>query len=250
VALVTGGSRGVGRAIAQRLAADGAAVAVNFRRESALADQVVSEIVAAGGIAAAFRASMDDEAALMCMVGEVRQRFGPIDLIVSNAGTASRGQVVGETASDEFASLLQVHALGPIRLIQAVLPEMRQAERGDIVMISSVTVADAPARAAPYTMAKAAMETCMRTLAREERQHGIRANIVAPGLVATDMGRRLVTFATGGALEDLDATAPFGRVCRSEDVAGSVAFLVSADGSYVTGQTIVVDGGGPGAPIF
>lgn len=245
VALVTGGSRGVGRGVALRLAADGAAVAVNYRRDADAAEEVVAEIVSAGGQASAYAASIDDEAAVDAMVAAARAELGPIDIVVSNAGTASRGQLVADTPGADFVSLLQVHALGPIHLIQRVLPEMRTAGRGDIVMISSSTVAEAPERSAPYTMAKAAMEMCVRTLAREEREHGIRANIVAPGLVETDMGRRLVKAATGGgSIDDVAQSYPFGRVCTPADVAGAVGYLVSADSEYVTGQRITVDGGG------
>lgn len=251
VAIVTGSSRGVGRAIALRLAADGAAVAVNYRREADAAEKVVKEIVTAGGEAHAYQASIDDSTAVLAMVESVRHELGPIDILISNAGSASRGAPVGITLPSEFVSLLQVHALGPVALIQAVLSDLRAADRGDIVMISSDTVASTPANAAPYTMAKAAMEACVLTLAREERRYGIRANVVAPGLVATEMGRRLVRAATGGgSIDDLEMASPFGRVCRPEDVAGMVAYLVSADGSYVTGQRIFVNGGGREKAIF
>jgi len=251
VAVVTGGSRGVGRAIALRLAADGAAVAVNYRRERDAAADVVGEITAAGGTAAAYQASIDDRVAVVAMADAIRRDLGPIGIVVSNAGTASRGTDVAGTPQDEFESLTRVHVFGPIALIQAALPDLRATGRGDIVMISSNTVDSAPAGAAPYTMAKAAMETCVRTLAREERRHGVRANIVAPGLVATEMGRRLVKAATaGGSIDELAATSPFGRVCRPEDVAGAVAYLVSADAGYITGQKILIDGGGADVTIF
>ena len=245
VALVTGSSRGVGRGVALRLAADGAAVAVNYRRDAQAADEVVEQIVSAGGRAKAYAAAIGDEAAVDAMVDAVRADLGPVDIVVSNAGTASKGQSVGDTPGADFLSLLRVHALGPIHLLQRVLPDMRAAGRGDVVMISSSTVTEAPENSAPYTMAKAAMEMCVRTLAREERAHGIRANIVAPGLVETDMGRRLVSAATGGgSIEDLAHSYPFGRVCTPADVAAAVAYLVSADAAYVTGQRITVDGGG------
>lgn len=250
VALVTGGSRGVGRGIAMQLAADGASVAVNYRRDSDAARKVVDQIEAAGGCAAAYLASVDDPAAVGAMVKAVRQDLGPVSIVISNAGTASGGASVANTPRDQFVSLLDVHALGPTALIQNLLPDLRTCERGDIVMISSTTVAATPAGAAPYAMAKAAMEACVLTLAREERSHGIRANIVAPGLVATDMGRRLVKASTGDELDRLSGAYPFGRVCTPEDVAGVVAWLVSDGARYVTGQKIAVDGGGRDAPIF
>lgn len=198
----------------------------------------------------AYQAAIDDLAAVHSMVDAVREDLGSVDILVSNAGTSSRGGTVADTAPEEFASLMAVHAFGPIGLIQAVMPDLRRAERSDIVMISSATVPNAPAGAAAYTMAKAAMETCIRTLAREERRHGVRANVVAPGLVATDMGQRLVKATTGGALQDLSDSSPFGRVCVPADVAAAVAWLVSADASYVTGQRIGVDGGGADVGIF
>lgn len=251
VALVTGSSRGVGRGVALRLAEEGAAVAVNYRRGAEEAREVVEQIVAKGGRAEAYCAAIDDNAAVDAMVDAVRADLGPIDIVVSNAGTASRGQTVADTPGPDFVSLLAVHALGPIHLLQRVLPDMRAAVRGDIVMVSSSTVAEAPAFSAPYTMAKAAMEMCVRTLAHEEREHGIRANIVAPGLVETEMGRRLVKAATGGGtIDEVARRYPFGRVCTPEDIAGVVAFLVSADAEYVTGQRITVDGGGRSVTVI
>jgi len=244
VALITGSSRGVGRAIALRLAAEGAAVAVNYRREADAADNVVGEIRRAGGTAAAFGASIDDAVATAQMVTAVAASLGPVDLLVSNAGTASRGQSVKNTAAEEFERLLRVHALGPVALIQRLLPGMREAARADIVLISSVLTDQPPPLSAPYTMAKAAAEAAIRTLAHEERRHRIRANIVAPGLVATDMGERLVAATTGKSISEVEAVYPFGRSCRPEDIAGAVSYLVSADGGYVTGQRLVVDGGG------
>lgn len=251
VALVTGGSRGVGRAVALRLAADGAAVAVNYRRDHDSAHDVVGRIEAAGGRSGAYRASVADPSETAAMAEAVTADLGPVDLVVSNAGTASRGKTICETGPEEFEALMKVHALGPLALIRHLLPSMRAAGRADIVMISSVAASSAPALAAPYTMAKAAMEAAMRTLAREERGNGIRVNVVAPGLVATEMGARLVAASTGGGrIEALEAALPFGRACRPEDIAGAVAFLVSADGAYVTGQRLVIDGGGPEASVM
>jgi NAD(P)-dependent dehydrogenase (short-subunit alcohol dehydrogenase family) len=250
VAVVTGASRGIGRAIAVRLAAEGALIAVSYRRQHQAAEQVVAEITRSGGTAVAYQASVDDPAAVTAMLEGTRRDLGPVSIVVSNAGTASRGAHIATTPIAEFESLLRVHALGPISLIQAALPSLRAAGRGDVVLISSNTVGSAPAGGAPYAMAKAAMETCIRTLAREERPHGVHANIVAPGLVATEMGRRLVKATTaGGSLDDLAATYPFGRVCQPEDVAATVLYLVSSDASYLTGQRIVVDGGGADVAI-
>ena len=240
VVVVTGASRGVGREIAVRLAADGAKIAVNYRRDQAAADEVVTRIRRAGGIAGAYQASVDDSEDVQRMVADVRRELGQVSGIVSNAGAASSGRSIAETPEDEFVSQLRVHALGPVGLIRALLPDLRSAARGDIVMISSTTVCTAPPLSAAYTMAK----TGVLTLAHEERHHGIRANIVAPGLVMTEMGRRLVRATSGAEIEALDDSAPFGRVCRPSDVAGVVAFVMSEDAGYMTGQRLVVDGGG------
>ncbi len=247
IALVTGGGRGVGRAISQRLAAGGATVAVNYRRDADAAMATVESIVADGGRAAAFAASVDRTDECERLAEEVIARFGAIDLLVCNAGVASRGLAVADTEWAELQRLMDVHAFGPHQLCRAVLPSMRTAERGDIVFVSSVATNRHPANGAPYNMAKAAMESLARTLAGEERRHGVRVNIVAPGLVETEMGVRLARAMVGDRsladLRSLDAGSPFGRVCQPEDVAATVCSLVGPAGSYVTGQRIVVDGG-------
>jgi len=249
VALVTGGSRGVGCAVVRRLAQEGAAVAVNYRRDAGAAADVVARVRAEGGRAQAFPASVDDPDAVAAMVDAVQDAFGDVDLLVSNAGAASRGTTIAETPAEDDLRLMRVHALGPLDLVRRLLPGMRARVRADVVVVSSAIVDAAPARGSSYTMAKAALEAAARTLAHEERPHGVRVNIVAPGLVATDMGERLVRASTGGTLEDLAGGYPFGRIACPEDVAGVVAFLVSADAGYVTGQRILVDGGGPGGGI-
>lgn len=249
--LVTGGSRGLGRGIAEHLARLGAAVAVNYRSDADAAAEVVRGIREQGGRAAAYQAAIENVDAVTAMVAAAQDELGGITALVSNAGAASKGSTVAQTQADDLQAQLDVHALGPIRLLQTLLAGFRAADRSDLVMISSSTVRSTPAHAASYTMAKAAMETCVLTLAQEERAHGLRANIVAPGLVRTEMGRRLVRATSdGGSIDDLDASSPFGRVCRPEDVAGVVGFLLSEEGSYVTGQRIVVDGGGRPSSIY
>lgn len=251
VALVTGGSRGVGAAVVRELSARGAHVAFTYRRAEDEAEQVVASTVDHPGRVLAFRAPIEDAAANAVAVEAVRSTLGPIDLFVSNAGTASSGRSVADTPMDEFQRLMNVHTWGPLTLVRSLLPEMRLRDRADVVVISSVSTDAAPALSAPYTMAKAALEMAVRTLAREERVHGIRANVVAPGLIATDMGARLVAAVLDGAqLADLDASAPFGRVCRPEDVSAVVGFLAGGAAGYVTGQRIVVDGGGPDVRAF
>lgn len=177
------------------------------------------------------------------LVEEVARDFGTIDILVNNGGIASRGQSVAETDPDELERVVRTHALGPHHLCQAVLPLMRERPRGDVIFISSVATLTMAAGGAPYGMGKAAMEALALTLAVEERQNGIRVNVVAPGLVDTTMGQKLMKAVAGiDDMRALDSSMPFGRVCQPEDVANVVRFLVSDSASYVTGQKINVDG--------
>jgi 3-oxoacyl-[acyl-carrier protein] reductase len=227
VALVTGGGRGIGRAISLALAEDGADVAVNYRRDREAAEEVVAEVERLGRRGLAVQASVDDNAQNEAMVEAVLAAFGFVDILVNNGGIASRGNGVLDTDPAELERVMRTDALGPHRLCQLVLPSMRERERGDIVMISSVNADNHPANGAPYNMAKSALESLAFTLAKEERRHNIHVNVVAPGLVETEMGRRLVKAAGVDDIRALDATMPFGRVCRPEDVAGAVRYLVS-----------------------
>ncbi|MFB8001144.1 SDR family NAD(P)-dependent oxidoreductase [Nocardia sp. NPDC056000] len=245
VALVTGSGRGIGRAIALALAEDGADVAVNYRSDAESAAETVAAIQALGRRAIPVQASVDSVEDDERMVDHIIDEFGHIDLLVNNAGIASRGRFVADTDPAEMLRVLSTHALGAHHISRLVLPSMRSQPRGDIIMISSVAATSYAPGGAPYTMAKAALEALAFTLAKEERAHGIRVNVVAPGLVDTEMGRRLVKAVTGkDDIRALDAHSPFGRVCRPEDIADTVRFLVSPRAEYLTGQKVTVDGGG------
>ncbi len=249
VALVTGGGRGIGRSISLLLAQHGASIAVNYRRDKESAETTVADIIAAGGMATAHQGSTDDPVQNTALVAEVLAQYSGIDILVLNAGIASRGKSVAETEAEELWRLVATHALGPHQLCRDVLPSMRTRGRGDIIFISSVATNSMSANGAPYNMGKAAQEALASTLAKEEREHGIHVNVVAPGLVETDMGLRLARAMTGQRemqdMRSLDAAAPFGRVCQPEDVANVVLWFCSAEAGYVTGQRIEVDGGGP-----
>src|SRR6478672_9464395 len=216
VALVTGGGRGIGRAIAVGLAEDGADVAISYRRDEESALETVTAINA----------------------------LGPVDALIHSAGIASRGFDVVRTEPAEIERLFRTHALGAFALCKHLIPTMRDAPRGDVVMISSVATSHLAANSSPYNMAKAALEALAMTLAKEERRNGIHVNVVAPGLVATEMGRRLVKGAMG--VEDihsLDAGSAFGHVCTPEEVADVVRFLLGDGGRYITGVKITIEGG-------
>ena len=249
VALVTGGGRGIGRGISLLLAERGATVAVNYARNADSAEETVEAIRSAGGNARAFAGDIADLEATQSMLAVVTAEFGPVDLLVNNAGVASRGRGVADTAPDEVERLLRIHAIGPHHLCRLALPGMRERAkelgRADIVMVSSVATDTHAAFGAPYNMAKAAMEAVAFTLAKEEVRNGIHVNIVAPGLVVSDMGRRLAKAVAGvGDIHELDSTFPFGRVCEPLDVARVVAFLCSDEAGYVTGERVRVHGGG------
>ena len=252
IALVTGGGRGIGRGISELLAAQGVSVAVNYHRDAEAAAETVAAIEAAGGTARAYPASVSDPGECAAMVEAVVADFGGLDTLICNAGIASKGRGVVDTDPDEMMRVVAVHAFGPHHVSRAALPHIRarvaEVGRGDVVMISSVATSSMGANGAPYNMGKAAMEALALTLAKEERPFGIHVNVVAPGLVETDMGVRLARAFTGNrAMEDLrglDASSPFGRVCQPLDVANVVLWLCSVGSGYVTGQRIECNGGG------
>ena len=245
VALVTGGGRGIGRGISLGLAGDGADVVVNYRKDAESAADVVAEIESMGRRAVSIQASIDSVDDCRRLAAESVEAMGLVDILVNNGGIASRGQSVVDTDPAEMERVIRTHAIGPHHLCQAVIPQMRSRDRGDIVMVSSVATLGYSANGAPYNMGKAAMEALAYGLAKEERAHGIRVNVVAPGLVETDMGARLAKAVAGVEdMRDMDARMPFGRVCQPEDIARVVQFFCSDLAGYVTGEKINVHGGG------
>lgn len=245
-ALVTGGGRGIGRGIALALAAGGADVAVGFHRHRDRAVEVVDLVEATGRRGLAVRARVEDRAEVEAMVAETVDRLGPPSILVASAGVASRFQPVTDLDPSHFEKVVKVHAFGPFHCAAVVLPHMRTCPRGDIVFISSSEATGAHgANGSPYNVGKAAMEELALTLANEEVVHGVRVNVVAPGLVVSDMAQRLVRSLIGVEdMTELDERFPFGHVCRPEEVGALVAALCGPAGSYVTGQRIAVDGGG------
>jgi NAD(P)-dependent dehydrogenase (short-subunit alcohol dehydrogenase family) len=244
VALITGGNRGIGAAISLALAADGADIAINYRRDDESARATADQVRALGQRVDTYAAAVDDLDADTAMVESVLADFGHIDILVHSAGIASRGQTVVDTDPAEIERVWRVHALSAFMLAKLVLPGMRSRERGDLVFISSAATTYWAGHSSPYNMAKASLEALSHTIAKEERRHGIHSNVVAPGLVDTDMGRRLVR-ATRGAddIRALDESSPFGHVCTPEEVAAVVRWVVSDAASYVNDQRIGVDGG-------
>jgi 3-oxoacyl-[acyl-carrier protein] reductase len=244
-ALVSGGGRGIGRAVALSLASVGANVAISYRRDKDAAERTLRELKAMGVLAKAYAGSVETWEDDVALAKAVSDDFGPIGILVNNAGIAPRGKVIADTDRGELSQLMAIHALGPAYLCKLLLPEMRKQPRGDIIFISSVATIDYPAHGGPYNMAKSAMEALAFTLAKEERNHGIRANIVAPGLTATEMGSRGARATMGVSdIHELSGRSPFGRVSEPNDVASVVTWLVSDSNPYVNGQRIYVNGGG------
>jgi 3-oxoacyl-[acyl-carrier protein] reductase len=204
----------------------------------------MAEIEKLGRRSAAYQASVDSWEDDEAMVAAVVDELGTVDILVNNAGIASRGHTVVKTDPEEFERVWRTHTFGSFALSKLVLPGMREQPRGDIVMVSSVATVHWAANSSPYNVAKAGLEALARTLAKEERRNNIHVNVVAPGLVETEMGRRLVKGAMG--VEDigtLSAGSPFGHVCTPEEVAGVVRFLVSDAAGYLTDQKLTIDGG-------
>jgi NAD(P)-dependent dehydrogenase (short-subunit alcohol dehydrogenase family) len=248
VALVTGAAKGIGRAISLRLARDGADIAINYRGSEADAKSLASEVEALGRKARTYQADVSDFPAVDRMVESAIADFGQIDMLINNAGIGSSGigrPTITESTPEQVDLLMGANLLGPIHLCRRLVPHLRNAERSDIVVISSIAAQSHGPRMGLYSITKAGVESLAYTLAKEERAHGMRVNVVAPGLVETDMGRNLIRQLPGpDDMRERDQTSPFGFVCQPEDIAAAVAYLVSEDGRYVTNQRITVNGGG------
>lgn len=244
VALVTGGSRGIGLGISLALAKAGADVVVCYRRNEAAASDTVSQIKTIGRKALALQVDITNYDKVKEAVDKAIQALGKIDILVNNAGIASRGDYIIDTDIAEVRRLMDTHAFGAFHITQALLPHMRQQKRGDIHFISSRVVIECMQGNAPYAMAKAALEAMAKVLAKEEQPHNIRVNIIAPGLVETEMGKRLVKANLGQDIKDIYSKMPFGRVCQPSDLGNLCAFLCSEEGGYISGHAIYVDGGG------
>ncbi|MAV25839.1 MAG: oxidoreductase [Gammaproteobacteria bacterium] len=245
-ALVTGGSRGIGKATVLRLAGEGADVAINYASSAEAAQAVCDEARAMGRKAEIYQADVADAGACEKMVTAALGDFGKIDILVNNAGIGSAAinrPTIAEATDEQWQLLLGANLYGPINMCRLLVPHMRSADRSDIIVISSIAAQALNPGFGVYSVSKAAVEAMAHTLAREEKGHGMRVNIIAPGLVDTDMGRRIVG-ATGGN-EDLSGVAersPFGFVCMPEDIAGTVAHLCAEDGRYITNQRITISG--------
>jgi 3-oxoacyl-[acyl-carrier protein] reductase len=235
---VTGGSRGIGRAICIELAARGAKVAVNYNTNSALADEVVATITSAGGEAAALGGDVSDPEAAGNLVKATIDRFGGLDILVNNAGITRDGLLM-RMSEEDWDAVHNTNLRGTFLVTKAAMRPMLRARGGRIINITSVVGVMGNAGQANYAAAKAGIIGFTRAVAREVASRGITCNAVAPGFIQTDiiagMSEQAVTAVMG--------QIPLGRIATPEEVAPLVGFLAGDGAGYITGQCIHVDGG-------
>jgi len=239
--LITGGTRGIGLAVAERFARGGAEVMMNYRRDEAAADAAVATVAAAGGSGRKLRADLGDPADIAAMFETVAEDPAPLDVLVANAASTAFKPLL-ETKSHNVQKTFAISVAGFVDLVQRARPLMRRG--GSIVAISGIDAIRVMERHGTLGAAKAALETLVRYFAVELAPHGIRVNGVNPGYIDTASAR----YYAGSEFESTlrpqwTAETPLGRLGEPEEIAAVIAFLGSDDASFITGQTIVADGG-------
>ena len=239
VALVTGASRGIGAVVAQRLAQEGAAVAVNYQASETAAAQVVAAITATGGNAAAFPADVSQESAAKELVDRVIAQFGRLDILVNNAGI-TRDRLLLRMTPQDWDEVLQVNLRGAFLCTKYVMPHLIRRRQGRIVNMSSVVGLSGNPGQANYAAAKAGLIGFTKAVAREVASRNITVNALAPGFIDTG---GMVEQMTAEARQQVLTRIPMARFGSADDVAAAVAFLCGPGAGYITGQTLTIDGG-------
>ncbi len=239
-ALVTGGSRGIGRACCLLLARAGASVGVNYRVESPSANLLVEEIEAAGGEAFALSADVSQRADAEMLVDETISRFGSLDILVNNAGIWRRSPIE-EMSDGEWAEMIAINLTGTFHCTRAAVPAMKEARSGRIINIASTAGQRGEAFSSHYAATKGAMISMTKSLAAELAPFGILVNCVAPGWTVTDMTRDDLL---GSRRESILQTIPLARAGTADEIAGAVVFLASELATFITGEILNVNGGG------
>jgi NAD(P)-dependent dehydrogenase (short-subunit alcohol dehydrogenase family) len=242
-AFVTGGSRGVGRAIALELAARGADVAVVYKSRRESAERVAADIESHGGKALALQADVGDSAAVAAAFTRARDAFGGIDIVAHSAGAPVEWSSVRDQDPQRWAEFVRSDLIGAFNVVHAAVRHMHERGRGVIIAISSIAAQMCQPRNSQGAAAKAGVEALIRVVAREEGRYGIRANVISIGLTDTDQAH--AAFASWGeaATRKVIDGIPLKRIGRPEEIARMAAYLASEDGAYVTGKIIQVDGG-------
>lgn len=238
VAFVTGGSRGIGRAIVRRLSEEGYAVGINYLQSSGQASDLEAGLTALGRPALAVQGDVADREAITAAIRRVEEAFGPVTLLVNNAGIARQHQFQDIT-EEVWRRFFAVNLDGAFHTIQAVLPHMLHEKNGCIVNISSIWGERGASCETVYSATKSAIVGLTKSLAMELAPSRIRVNCVAPGVIRTDMTETLGE----ETLRDLAEQTPLGRLGTPEDIAAAVAFFASEDASFITGQVLTADGG-------
>lgn len=238
IALVTGGSRGIGRAIALALAAEGAAVIVNYNGNKEKAEEVVREIEAAGGTAESFGCNVADLDATKEMMDFVIKKYGRLDILVNNAGVTRDGLIM-KMSEEDFDTVLETNLKGTFNCSKHASRQMLKQKGGRIINIASVVGIAGNAGQVNYAASKAGIIGFTKSLAKEIGSRGITVNAVAPGYIETDMTAALPE----AEKEKLAGIITLKRLGKPEDIANGVAFLASEKASYITGQVLQIDGG-------
>ena len=238
VALVTGASRGIGRAIALSLASDGMAVAVHYDKSADAAAKVVSEITESGGTAIAFQGNLASPEVPADLVARVKSQLGSIDILVNNAAVMTDGSIA-EMSDEMWDETIAVNLSAVFKLTRACIPAMVEKKWGRIISISSQVAQTGSANHAHYSATKASLLGFTYSAAKELGASGITANVVLPGRIETDM----ISVRSVGRMDEWMSQTPLGRLGKPEEVAGVVTFLASVESSYITGAGINVNGG-------
>ncbi len=238
VAIVTGASRGIGRAIAIDLAARGASVVVNYNASPAAASEVVEAITAAGGTATAVQANVGDAAQVEALFKAAVDAYGKVDILVNNAGT-TRDNLIIRMKPEDFDAVIETNLRSAWLCCKAAIGVMMRKRYGRIINVSSVSGVVGQAGQTNYSASKAGMIGLTKSLAREYANRGITVNAVAPGFVLTDLTKDLPE----DLVKQLNAVIPIGRWGTVEEVAKAVAFFATKESAYITGQVLNVDGG-------
>jgi 3-oxoacyl-[acyl-carrier protein] reductase len=240
VAIVTGASKGIGAAIALKLAAEGASIAVNYSSSKEGADRVVKEIISQGGKAIAVHANLTNPKEILTLVAETKKAYGAIDILVNNAGIYEF-MPLEQITPEHFRKQFDLNVLGLLLVTQEVIRSFNP-KGGAIVNISSGVSTITPPKSSVYSATKASVDAITGVLAKELAPRKIRVNSVNPGMIETE-GVRAAGLEKGDMRKWIEAVTPLGRIGTVEEIAATVAFMVSDDASYITGETLHVTGG-------